>query len=94
MTEQTDEQSNRLLFFGEPSPQSVGPLAAYLQGRAVQKMLIMSPVEHSDQIRPHLVTALGGRAEITEAIRGMLEVCSAPHLHHQLNREGIPSIQL
>ena len=74
LSEKTDEQSDRLIFYGEPTPESVGPLLEYTKEKEVQKMLLMAEKPITDKIRPHLREALGGEAEITIAIPGMLEV--------------------
>lgn len=74
LAEQTNDQSDRLKFYGEPTPESVGPLLEYTAEVAVQKMLIMDEKPRTDELRPLLLQALDGRAEITVAIPGMLEV--------------------
>ena len=78
LAEKTDEMSDRLIFYGEPTPESVGPLLDYLEGRPVQKMLVMADSSRSDELRPRLMLCLGGQAEITTAIPGMLEVSHSP----------------
>lgn len=77
LSEKTDEQSDRLIFYGEPTPETVGPLLEYTKDMDVQKMLIMAEKPITDKIRPHLREVLGGEAEITVAIPGMLEVCTS-----------------
>lgn len=74
LAEETNEQSDRLISFAEPTPESVGPLLEYTQNIPIQKMLVMDDVARTDELRPLLVQALDGRAEITVAIPGMLEV--------------------
>ena len=74
LAEKTNKQSDRLIFFGEPTPESVGPLLQYLQEVPVQKMLVMDEKPRTDELRPLLLQALDGKAEITVAITGMLEV--------------------
>lgn len=74
LSEKTDEQSDRLIFYGEPTPESVGPLLEYTKEMDVQKLLVMAEKPITDKLRPHLKEALGGDAEITVAIPGMLEV--------------------
>ena len=78
LAEKTDEQSDRLIFFGEPTPESVGPLLDFLEGRPVQKLVVMADPSRTDELRPRLMQALGGRAETTTAIPGMLEVSHGP----------------
>ena len=74
LSERTDEQSDRLIFYGEPTPETVGPLLAYTKDLPIQKMLLMADKAVTDRLRPHLQEALKGEAEITVAIQGMLEV--------------------
>lgn len=74
LSEKTDKQSDRLIFYGEPTPETVGPLLGYTKDLPIQKMLVMDEKPRTDELRPALVEALGGRAEITVAIPGMLEV--------------------
>ena len=75
VTEKTDEQSDRLLFYGEPTPESIGSLRGFLDdGGAFQKMILMTTEEHLKEVRPSAVAALGDRAALTTALPGMLEV--------------------
>lgn len=74
VSEKTDEQSDRLIFYGEPTPESVGDLLQWTKDESIQKMLVMADKPVTDRLRPHLQQALGGDAEITVAIPGMLEV--------------------
>lgn len=76
LSEQRDEQSDRLIFYGEPTPETVGPLLDYTKDMPVNKMLLMADKAITDRLRPHLSDALNGEAEITVAIPGMLEVGS------------------
>lgn len=74
LSEKTDKQSDRLIFYGEPIPETVGPLLEYTNSMPIQKMLVMDEKTRTDEIRPELYKVLDGRAEITVAIPGMLEV--------------------
>lgn len=74
LSEKTDKQSDRLIFYGEPTPESVGGLIEYTKDLPIQKMLVMADKSVTDELRPELYEALNGRAEITVAIPGMLEV--------------------
>ena len=74
LSEKTDKQSDRLIFYGEPTPESVGGLIEYTKELPIQKMLVMADKSVTDELRPALYEALNGRAEITVAIPGMLEV--------------------
>ena len=57
--EKTDEHSDRLIFYGEPTPESIGPLRGFLdEGGTFQKMIFMTTEEHLKKIRPHAIVAL------------------------------------
>ena len=79
VTERTNADTDRLLFYGEPTPESVGPLQAFLDrpGAAFQKIILMSSEERIREIRPAAIACLGNSATLTTALPGMLEVpCS------------------
>jgi len=42
LSKKTDKQSDRLIFYNEPTPETVGPLLEYLGDTPVQKMLVCS----------------------------------------------------
>ena len=75
MTEQTNADTDRLLFYGEPTPESIGPLQAFLAqpGAAFQKVILMSSEARIQEIRPLAIAALGDSASLTTALPGMLE---------------------
>ncbi|KAF8061109.1 TOC34 [Scenedesmus sp. PABB004] len=71
----TDEHTDRLLFYAEPTPEPVGDLAAHLLGaREVHKLIWLAPQHEIDAMRPAAEDALRGRATCTTALSGMLEV--------------------
>lgn len=79
VTEKTDKHSDRLLFYGEPTPESIGPLRGFLDdGGAFQKMILMTTEEHLQEVRPLAVAALQDSATLTTALPGMLEVGFSP----------------
>ena len=81
MTEKTDKHSDRLLFYGEPTPESIGPLRGFLDGGGTfQKMILMTTEEHLQEVRPLAVVALQDNATLTTALPGMLEVGFSPEL--------------
>ena len=76
MTEKTDKHSDRLLFYGEPTPESTGPLQGFLDGGgAFQKLIFMTTEERLKEVRPLAVAALEDSATLTTALPGMLEAC-------------------
>lgn len=67
----------RLLWYKEPTPEAVGDLESYLLGRIeVHKLIFMDSQETINALRPTIETALLGKASMTTAIKGMLEVSS------------------
>lgn len=74
LTEKTDEHSDRLLFYEEPTPEGVGPLTEILGKVPVQKMILMAPQPRIDEIRPAVAKLMEGRATLTTALSGMLEI--------------------
>ncbi len=77
VTQQTDEHTDRLLFYGEPTPECVGPLRAFLGAPGAagfQKIILMETEERIQEVRPLAITALGDSATLTTALPGMLEV--------------------
>nr|ADF43173.1 HDH1m [Chlamydomonas reinhardtii] len=72
----TDVHTDRLLFYKEPPPEPVGDLAAALGGGGVpvHKMIFMADQDRIDALRPAAEALLDGRASLTTALTGMLEV--------------------
>ena len=54
LSEKTDAQSDRLIFYNEPTPESVGPLLDYIGDTPVQKMLVCLLSLHLNE--PHGLT--------------------------------------
>ncbi|GBF87560.1 haloacid dehalogenase-like hydrolase [Raphidocelis subcapitata] len=62
----TDAHTERLLFYKEPPPEALGDLE--------RVVIFMAPQQRIDELRPEVEAAMEGRASITTAISGMLEV--------------------
>lgn len=77
LCEAIDEHTDRLLFYKEPTPEPVGPLNQVVGKIAIQKMIFMAEQEKLDRLRPEIEKKFAGRASITTAITGMLEIL--PH---------------
>ena len=88
--EKTDEHSDRLIFYGEPTPESIGPLRGFLDdGGTFQKMIFMTTEEHLKKIRPQAIAALEDSATLTTALPGMLEVRIQRCLSRQLTLHAL-----
>ncbi|XP_075265101.1 uncharacterized protein LOC142357344 [Convolutriloba macropyga] len=74
VTLEIDHHTDRLLFYNDPVPEGVGDLTAMVGEIAVQKMIFMLDPERMDDLRPLAVERFQGRACLTIAIPGMLEV--------------------
>eukprot|EP00873_Tetraselmis_striata_P023847 jgi/Tetstr1/444111/TSEL_032010.t1 len=74
LTEATDVHTDRLLFYEEPTPEGVGPMTAILGKIPVQKMILMAEQSRIEEIRPAVATLMEGRATLTTALTGMLEI--------------------
>ncbi|KAI8464194.1 MAG: HAD-like domain-containing protein [Monoraphidium minutum] len=74
MADGLDQHTDRLLFYQEPAPEAVGDLETVVGRRSIQKMIFMAPQERIDELRPGVEAALAGRATLTTALSGMLEV--------------------
>ena len=72
--EETNADTDRLIPYGEPTPQGVGPLDKHLNARSVHKLILMSTEERIQQLRPHANDTIGRLAALTQALPGMLEV--------------------
>ncbi len=73
---QTNEQTDRLIFYGEPTPESMGPWGPIIDKLPIQKFLLMASLERINEIRPLVQQQFGDRVHLTVAIKGMLEVQS------------------
>jgi hypothetical protein len=77
LAEDLDEQTSRLAFYREPDVEAVGPLDVALtvgSGIRVHKMIFMGEQGLIDSLRPCAEELLAGRASLTTALEGMLEV--------------------
>eukprot|EP00887_Chlorella_sp_A99_P001751 scaffold19.g1751.t1 len=72
--ERRDEQTDRLIFYKEPTPEAIGPLAPYVGELPIHKIIFMAPEPRICQVRPEAEALYVGRASLTTAIDGMLEV--------------------
>ncbi|KAK9817632.1 hypothetical protein WJX74_008957 [Apatococcus lobatus] len=73
----TNEQTDRLIFYGEPTPETMGPWGPVIDTLPIQKFLLMDSLERIDEIRPLVEKEFGERVHLTVAIKGMLEIL--PH---------------
>jgi Cof subfamily protein (haloacid dehalogenase superfamily) len=70
-----DEHTDRLIFYGEPTPEDIGPLHSHVGVLPIMKVIFMGTEEKINAIRPAAEkTFFPGRASLTTAIGGMLEV--------------------
>ena len=58
--------------FGEPAPEAVGPLKRVLGEVEMHKLVMLGP--EIDALRPEAEALFRGRATLTTAVSGMLEV--------------------
>ncbi len=69
-----DEHTNRLIFYGEPTPEGIGPLHSHVGVLPIMKVIFMAPEHQINAIRPAAEETFAGRAALTTAVPGMLEV--------------------
>ena len=71
-----DEHTDRLIFYGEPTPEAMGPLARYVGELPIYKIILMKDESRISDIRPYAEKTFGStaRASLTTAIPGMLEI--------------------
>ena len=76
LAEQTNEDSDRLLPYEDPTPESVGDLENVVETLAIQKCIMIASEERIGETREQIATRLGdgSRTSLTVAIGGMLEV--------------------
>ena len=75
LAEATDTHTERLIFYGEPCPESHGPLAGVLCRQIpCQKFILMGSEERINEVRSLVQARLGPVAHLTTALPGMLEV--------------------
>ncbi|KAG2497861.1 hypothetical protein HYH03_004127 [Edaphochlamys debaryana] len=70
----TDAHTDRLNFYKEPPPEAVGDMRRQVGVTEMHKMIFMADQSKIDALRPHAEALLGGRASLTTALTGMLEV--------------------
>lgn len=70
----TNEHTDRLLFYEEPTPEGVGPLEDWVGKIRVHKMIMLAQHERILEIRPLAEKEFGGHASLTTALPGMVEV--------------------
>lgn len=71
---QIDTQTDRLKFYKEPDVEAVGPLHLALRDISTHKLIFMGDQSVIDAMRPQAQDLLQGRASLTTALEGMLEV--------------------
>ena len=71
-----DEHTDRLIFYGEPVPEALGPLEKFIGQLPIYKIILMQEEKRIDEIRYHAEEKfeLTSRASLTTAIPGMLEI--------------------
>ena len=75
LTEATDTHTDRLIFYGEPTPESHGSLEGVLCRQIpCQKYILMGSQERIEEVREYIEGRLGNLAHLTSALPGMLEV--------------------
>lgn len=71
---QTDEHSDRLIFYGEPTPEGIGALEPHVGSLPIMKVIFMASEERIEEIRPLATQQFGAKGSLTTAIPGMLEL--------------------
>ncbi|KAL4433464.1 hypothetical protein ABPG77_010317 [Micractinium sp. CCAP 211/92] len=71
---ETNEQSDRLIWYKEPTPESIGPLEPHVGQLPIFKLIFMEQEHRIGEVRPQVESLFAGRASLTTAIPGMLEV--------------------
>ena len=76
LAEQTNPDSDRLLPYEDPTPESAGDLEQYIGKLPIQKCIFIAPEERIEETREQIAERLGDgrRTTLTVAIAGMLEV--------------------
>ncbi|KAK9809602.1 hypothetical protein WJX73_006630 [Symbiochloris irregularis] len=69
-----NEHTHRLAAYREPQPEEVQDLRSLIGKVAMQKFILAGTPEQIVEIRPLIMERLGGRAELTTALPGYLEV--------------------
>lgn len=74
LCERRDEQTDRLIFYKEPTPEAVGPLEPLVGKTDFLKLIFMAPQPRIDEVRLEAEALYAGQASLTTAIDGMLEL--------------------
>lgn len=76
LAEQINEDSDRLLPYEDPTPESVGDLENVVDTLAIQKCIMIASEARIGETREQIAKQLGdgSRTSLTVAIAGMLEV--------------------
>ena len=76
LAEQTNQDSDRLLPYEDPTPESVGDLENVVDTLAIQKCIMIASEDRIGETREQIAKRLGdgSRTSLTVAIAGMLEV--------------------
>lgn len=76
LAEQTNQDSDRLLPYEDPTPESVGDLENVVDMLAIQKCIMIASEDRIAETREQIARQLGdgSRTSLTVAIAGMLEV--------------------
>ena len=85
LAEQTNQDSDRLLPYEDPTPESVGDLENVVDTLAIQKCIMIASEDRIGETREQIAKQLGdgSRTSLTVAIAGMLEVGAwNASLHH------------
>jgi hydroxymethylpyrimidine pyrophosphatase-like HAD family hydrolase len=65
-----DEHTDRLIFYGEPTPEALGPLESHVGKLPIFKVIFMADQKVIDEIRPEVEAMFAQRAALTTAISG------------------------
>ena len=92
---ETNEHTDRLIFYGEPTPEGIGSLKDHIGQIPIMKVLLMESEARISLIRPKAQIAFAERASLTTAIPGMLEILplgssKGSGVEWLLNSLGIP----
>eukprot|EP00897_Mesotaenium_endlicherianum_P003353 jgi/Mesen1/3045/ME000018S02360 len=77
LCESTNEHTDRMIGYGEPVPEAVGPLINVLGSTPIHKLLFMAEDQELQRLRPEAEALLGDTVTVTKALLGMLEILPA-----------------
>eukprot|EP00475_Leptophrys_vorax_P027390 TRINITY_DN39075_c0_g1_i1.p1 TRINITY_DN39075_c0_g1~~TRINITY_DN39075_c0_g1_i1.p1 ORF type:complete len:386 (-),score=22.76 TRINITY_DN39075_c0_g1_i1:219-1376(-) len=69
-----DAHTDRLIAYGEPVPEAVGPMTDVVGVIPIHKLILMADDDVLAPVRPRLDAALNGRGSLVSSVPGMLEV--------------------